>query len=327
MKIFITGASGFIGNRLAEKLAGDNHEVIVLIRDMSKASEFINKGINVISGDIFDIHKLKTGMKDCDWVFHLAAFTKPFSKDPDLSYKTNVTGTKNVIESARENRVKKVIITSTAGTLGYSPNGLPVDEETNNNPVYNTEYERTKSFAEAIALNYCSSEMDVIIVNPTRVFGPGKLTISNSVTKIIKLFNRGIWRIIPCDGEATGNYAFIDDVVSGHILAARFGISGERYILGGENLSYNDFFRICGEVSGKRRKLFFLKESSLKRIIRLAGLYSRFMGHPAVITEDWIDKYLKNWIVSSNKAQSQLNYKITPFEEGVRKTLLWLKSK
>jgi len=210
--------------------------------------------------------------------------------------------------------------------MGYSQNGLPVDEDTHVNPVYNTEYERTKSLAEKTALSYCSSEMDVIIVNPTRVFGPGKLTISNSVTKIIKLYNRGIWRIIPGDGEAIANYAFIDDVVSGHILAARFGVSGERYILGGENLSYHDFFRICGEVSGKRRKLFLIKELSLKRIVSLAGLYSRLVGHHAVITKEWIDKYLKNWNVSSNKAQSQLNYKITPFEEGIRKTLLWLKS-
>jgi nucleoside-diphosphate-sugar epimerase len=326
MKIFITGASGFIGKQLAEKLADDNHEVVVLLRDISKVNEFINKRIKGVSGDIFDTNKLKSGMKDCDWVFHLAAFTKPSANDPTISYRTNVTGTINVIEAARENGVKKVILTSTAGTLGYSHDGLPVDEATNRNPVYNTEYERTKSLAEKIAIEYCSDKIDIVIVNPTRVFGPGKLTISNSVTKIIKLYICGIWRIIPGDGESIGNYVFIDDVVSGHILAARSGISGERYILGGENLSYKDFFRITGVVSGRRRKLFLLSERSLKGIIRLAGLYSRIMGNPAVITEGWIDKYLKNWIVSSNKAQSRLNYKITPFEEGIKRTLLWLKS-
>jgi farnesol dehydrogenase len=326
MKIFITGGSGFIGSRLVDKLVEDNYEVFVLLRDSSKANESNNKRINIVSGDIFDINKLKTGMKDCDWVFHLAAFAKPYSKDPTLSYRTNVNGTINVLEAAKEIGVKKVILTSTAGTMSYSKNGLPVDEETNNKTFYNTEYERTKSLAERIALNYCSDKMDIIIVNPTRVFGPGKLTISNSVTRIIKLYKRGLWRIIPGDGKAIGNYAFIDDIVDGHILAAKFGVSGERYILGGENLSYNDFFRILGEFFGKKRKLLSLKERSLKRIVYFAGLYSDFIGNPSVITQGWIDKYLKDWIVSSHKAQSQLSYKITPFEEGIRKTLLWLKS-
>jgi NAD+-dependent farnesol dehydrogenase len=326
MKIFITGGSGFIGQCLAEKLASDNHDVTVLIRDTSKSDEFLKKGIHVIAGDIFNTGRLKTGMVDCDWVFHLAAYTKPSSKDPDLPYRTNVTGTVNVLDAARENGVKRVILTSTAGTMSYSQDGFPVDEETNINPGYNTEYERTKSLSEKTALNYPSDNMDIIIVNPTRVYGPGKLSISNSVTKIIKLYARGIWRIIPGDGKAIGNYVFIDDVVYGHILAARFGVNGERYILGGENLSYNDFFRVIDESSGRRRINFSLRESSLKLIVRLTRTFCRLTGTPEVLNEGWIDKYLKNWIVSSSKAQSRLGYKITPFAEGIKRTLVWLKS-
>jgi NAD+-dependent farnesol dehydrogenase len=326
MKIFITGASGFIGHKLAEKLAEDNHDVVVLLRDTSKADQFINKGIGIIKGDILDRKQLRNGMKDCDWVFHLAAFTKPSSKDPTRSYRTNVTGTINVIDAARENGVRRVILTSSAGTMGYSKNNLPVGEETNVDPVYNTEYERTKSLAEKAALNYSSDKLDVIIVNPTRVYGPGKLSISNSVTKIIKLYTRGTWRIVPGDGKAIGNYVFIDDVVSGHILAARFGINGERYILGGENLSYNDFFRVIAESSGKRRYLFYLRETSLKNIVRLTRAFCRLTGVPEILNEGWIDKYLKNWIVSSSKAQSGLGYRITPIAEGIRRTIIWLKS-
>jgi nucleoside-diphosphate-sugar epimerase len=266
-------------------------------------------------------------MSGCDWIFHLAAYTRPVSKDPELPYRTNVSGTLNVLEAAKAQSVRKVIITSSAGTLSYSRNGLPVTEETNNNPVYHTEYERTKAFSEKAAIEYNSENMDVIIVKPSRTYGPANLPISNSVTRIIRLYGMGLWRIIPGDGESIGNYVFIGDVISGLILAAMNGKGGERYILGGENLTYREFFNIIGDVYGRRRKLLTLKEPCLKRIVRIAGIYSGIIRKPPFISGEWIDKYLQNWILSSSKAESQLNYKITPFRDGAEKTILWLKSK
>ncbi len=326
MKIFMTGASGFIGSNLAARLAADNHQLTVLLRDPSKADDYRSMGLKIIYGDLSGKEKLKAGMENCDWVFHLAGHTKPVSQDPHLPFKTNVTGTINVIEAAKEQSVKKVIITSTAGTLGYSFNGIPVDETVTYNLQYNTEYERTKAFSEKAALDYNSDDLEVVAVNPTRVFGPGKITLSNSVTRIINLYGKGLWRIIPGDGNAIGNYVFIDDVVRGHILAALYGKGGERYLLGGENISYNDFFDTLGVLYDRKRKLVRIKETSLKRIVKMAGIYSRLTHKPAFVTEEWIDKYLRNWIVSSNKARTQLNYEITPFREAAEKTILWLRS-
>jgi len=326
MKIFMTGASGFIGSNLAARLARENHQVTILLRDPLKAEEYLSMGLKIIYGDLSNKEKLKSGMENCDWVFHLAGYTKPVSKDPQLPYVTNVTGTINVIEAAREQSVKKVIVTSTAGTLGYSLNGIPVDETVTISPRYNTEYERTKAFSEKAALDYNSDDLEVVAVNPTRVYGPGKITLSNSVTRIIILYGKGLWRIIPGSGEAIGNYVFIDDVVKGLILAAMHGKGGERYILGGENISYNDFFDTLGDLYNRKRKLVRLIEPSLKRIVKMAGIYSRIMNKPAVISEEWIDKYLRNWIVSSDKAKTQLNYEITPFREGAGKTISWIRS-
>jgi len=326
MKIFMTGASGFIGSNLAARLAADNHQLTIMLRDPSKADEYLSMGLKIIYGDRSGKEKLKSGMENCDWVFHLAGYTKPVSQDPHLPFRTNVTGTINVIEAAKEQSVKKVIITSTAGTLGYSFNGITVDETVTNNPHYNTEYERTKAFSEKAALDYNSDDLEVVAVNPTRVFGPGKITLSNSVTRIINLYGKGLWRIIPGDGNAIGNYVFIDDVVRGHILAATYGKGGERYLLGGENISYNDFFDTLGDLYDRKRKLVRIKEPSLKRIVKMAGIYSRLTHKPAFVTEEWIDKYLRNWIVSSNKARTQLNYEITPFREAAKKTILWLRS-
>jgi nucleoside-diphosphate-sugar epimerase len=325
MKAFITGATGFIGNRLAMKLADENHEVIVLLRDKSQAGQFIKKGIGIVEGDIFSHEALINGCKSCDTVFHLAAYTKPVSEDSSLPYRTNVVGTLNVLEAARESSVKKLVVVSTAGTLGYSLDSHPRDERSVRPASYGTDYERTKAEAEKAVLENATSCPEVIIVNPTRVYGPGKDSFSNSVTRIISLYGKGLWRILPGDGKAIGNYVFVEDVVDGIILASEKGIGGEQYILGGENLSFGDLFGVLGEVYGKPRKLVKVGEPVLKLIVKIVAAYSWLLHKQPVISDVWIDKYLKNYILSSKKAEMQLGYKITPFREGAGKTIEWLK--
>jgi nucleoside-diphosphate-sugar epimerase len=326
MKVFITGATGFIGNHLTEKLSRQGHDITVLVRNKCNAPQFSRNCNRVIEGDIFSHEALEKGMDGCDWVFHLAAYAAPTSLDPGIPYKTNVEGTVNVLDAALKQKIKRVVVTSTAGTMGYSGDGKPVGEETNKNLVYDTEYERTKFRAEMIATEY-SRDIDVIVVNPSRVFGPGKLSKSNSVTRMIKMYGQGIWRIIPGDGTSIGNYAFIDDVVDGHILAALHGKPGERYILGGENVTFDRFFETLGSVFGKRRRMLRINSSGLKRLAGVISIPGKIAGRPPVIADEWIDKYLKNWILSSDKAIKELSYKITPFGESVERTVAWLKTK
>jgi nucleoside-diphosphate-sugar epimerase len=325
MKVFLTGGSGFIGNRLIERLLSEYHEVRLLLRDPKNIQKFQDKNIAIIKGDLLDEEVLMKGMEGCDWVFHLAAFTKPWSKDPNLSFKTNVTGTKNVLEAALKCGVKKIVITSTGGTMSFSHDCKPVNELTNLNPVFHTAYEATKAEAERIAADYCIKGLHVVIVNPTRVFGPGKLSTGNSLTKIIKWYIAGFWRIMPGNGEPIGNYVFIDDVVDGYLRAIRSGRKGERYILGGENLSFKELFTILGEAAGRKRRMFYLSKGSLQIIMKTSSLLTKTLGIPPLITRDWIDKYMKNWIMSSEKAINELGYKITPFRDGVVKTISWLK--
>ena len=327
MRVFITGATGFIGSGLTKKLISENHEITLLVRDPATSPLRVNNKVRIIKGDLSDRSVLVEGMKDCDWVFHMAAWAKPSYKDPKIVTGINIDGTVNVFDAAIESHVKKVVFTSTGGTMSYSHDGYPVDENTNPDPVLHTLYEKTKAEAEKIARDYCKKGLDVITVNPTRVYGPGKLTQSNSMTKIIRLYISGLWRIIPGDGKSIGNYVFIDDVVEGHILAARFGRSGERYILGGENHSFRSLFDTIGDKAGKRRILVNLPAGLMKGIVKGFMFMSEINGSPPAITMDWIDKYLKNWIMSSTKASRELGYKITPLSEGVFRTLKWLKTK
>lgn len=324
MKVFLTGASGFIGTHLTSVLAREGNEVTALVRNPKVAVNF-SKEIKILRGDIFEKDTMKAGMEGCDWVFHLAAYAQPTSADRELPYRTNVEGTRNVIDAAITCGVKKLVFTSTGGTMGFSRNGLPVNEETNRNLDYHTEYERTKSAAEALAISASSSLTEIVIVNPTRVFGPGKLSKSNSVTRIMKLYGSGLWRIIPGDGTAIGNYAFIGDVVKGHILAARYGKGGERYILGGENVSFEKLFEELGRAYGRKRRMIRLSEQALRKTAKLTGIAGSVIGKPALISDTWIEKYLQNWILSSDKAVKDLSYRITPFEEAVDLTVQWIR--
>jgi farnesol dehydrogenase len=326
MKVFLTGASGYIGSSLASRLISEGHELSILLRDPVSVSSSIRKNSKILQGDIFNVEKLKSGTEGCDWVFHLAAYAKPTSLDKSLPYRTNVEGTRNILEASITSGVKKIVYTSTGGTMGWSCDGQPVSEETNKDIEYHTEYERTKSEAEKIAISVSSPSTEIVIVNPTRVFGPGKLSKSNSVTRIMKLYGMGLWRIIPGDGNSIGNYSFINDIVSGHIFAAEHGKGGERYILGGENISFSEFFEALGEAFNRKRKMIRMKSERLKKVAQLSGKVASVIGKPPVISEQWIDKYLQNWILSSDKAMKQICYRITPFEEAVDITVGWIKT-
>jgi nucleoside-diphosphate-sugar epimerase len=326
MKVFVTGGTGFIGARLTEKLIEDNHEVILLARSPSMVPYAGNEKVTVIKGDLSDKEKLKTGMKSCDWVFHMAAYAKASFSDPSVVTSINIDGTVNVFEAALESGVRKVVFTSTGGTMSYSHDGMPVDEETNKNPELHTLYEKTKAEAEKIAVGYKAKGLDVVIVNPTRVYGPGRLSESNSVTRIIKLYMSGLWRINPGDGSSTGNYVYVDDVAEGHILAAMHGRGGERYILGGENLSFNRLFDTIGSAAGRKRILIRLPAGLMKAIVKGITFFSRIFKVSPPITRDFLDKYLRDWIMSSDKAVRELGYRITPLSEGVAKTIEWLRT-
>jgi nucleoside-diphosphate-sugar epimerase len=326
MKVFITGGTGFIGSRLVEKLIAGNHDIILLVRDPLKLSSAEKERATIVKGDILDPESLIRGMTGCDRVFHLASYTKQVAKDPAMPYKINMEGTRNVLESAMECGIKRVIVTSTCGTLGFSEDDRLLTENSFAGAGSGTVYDRTKAEAEKTVLEYCIKGLYVVIVNPSRVYGPGKLTESNSLTKIIRWYINGKWRILPGSGKAKGNYVFIEDVVNGMISAADRGAKGERYILGGENLSLLELFDTIGESAGKRRRLIRLPAGILKMAVSTMQFISGLTGVPQAITREWLDKYLRDAVISSDKAKRELNYSITPFRKGAEMTIRWLRS-
>ena len=140
-------------------------------------------------------------------------------------------------------------------------------------------------------------------------------------------YYKGSWRIIPGNGNKIGNYVFIDDVVNGHILAMTYGKTGERYILGGDNVTFNEFFKSLENMTSTRRFMFRLPVFIMLATSAFMVAIARLSGTEAMITPAWIKKYLHDWELSSEKATQELFYKITPLEVGMQKTIDWLKTK
>jgi len=324
MRCLVTGATGFIGNRLVRELLNRQMQVHVLVRSENKLPADIREKATVFCGDITNQAAVDSAAKSCESVFHLAGFAGIWSKDKTIPYRTNVEGTKNILDAAVKHRVKKVVFTSSAATLPASEQGGLIDESSPLPDTYFTEYEQTKREAEQICMDYCSKGVDTVIVNPTRVFGPGLLNKSNSVTILIKKYIGGNWRFIPSDGNQLGNYVFINDVVDGHIRALKRGSPGEKYILGGTNVSYNELFNTIGEVWGKKYKLFHLPGTVMSAFATFELFCAENFGKPPLITPPWVKRYNQNRPVSSHKAIRELGYSVTPLPEGIEKTILWL---
>lgn len=325
MNIFITGATGYIGNNLAKRLAQEGHIVHALCRSANKKNLLDQPNIKIFEGDITDVVSVETAMRDCEQVYHLAAYARVWAKDPSTFYRLNVLGTKNVLDAAVKYGIKDVVFTSTGGVLGPS-NTAPVKEDDPRFGNVFNEYEDTKTQAEALCKEYCNKyNMRIVIVNPPRIYGPGVESESNAVTKLVKLYLKGKWKIMPGDGKRTGSYVHVDDVVNGHILAMEKGRAGERYILSGVNASYNEFFETLAKMSGKKNKLYnFPVWLMMVSGYAIMG-YTKLTGKPPLLTPKWIKKYLYDWSLSCEKAQKELGYTYRSLEEGLKETVEWVK--
>jgi nucleoside-diphosphate-sugar epimerase len=324
-KILITGATGYIGGVLAKRLLALGHEIVAPARKLPvKASH--NHGIQWFKADLHDTRVLNQAMNGVEEVYHIAAYARPWAKDPSTFHRINVEGTENILNAAEANGVRRVVFTSTAGVFGPSKDQLPVDESSTPWKQPYTEYDRSKIAAEVIARKRAARGQEVVIVNPSRVYGPGDPATINAVNKMIRLYLQGRFRFLPGDGSGLGNYVYVDDVVNGHILAMKKGISGENYILGGENISFQDFFRQLETVSGKHYKTYPMPIWLLKLAAKAMQWRADWFGIPPAITPEWVDRNEVHWMLSHQKATIALEYHTTPLKDGLQKTVSWLES-
>lgn len=323
MKSFITGASGYLGQRLAIKLAENGEKVHALIRNPKAVKTLEHPNIKVFFGDVLDDISIKTAMKGCDTVFHVAALARVWTKNSDDFYKINVGGTSNVIRISQELNVSKFIQTSSTGTIGPSLN-LPNNEETPRWSSFNNDYEISKSLADTELLKHVAKGFPGLIVMPSRIFGPGIASPSSGVNRIIIGFIKKGFAVIPKQSGVIGNYGFIDDIINGHILARDKGAIGEKYILGGENKTLGELFEVIKNRVNKNGLVLKIPVWPLSYY----SLFSQFLadrfGIEPRITPDLVKRLGQNSAFDCSKAISQLGYRITPFEEVIETTIRFL---
>lgn len=325
MKIFITGATGFIGKYLALKLAGAGHEVHALARPSAKTAALEQGGVRIFRGDLLDTASIAAAMQDCGQVYHLAGFARAWHRDRSTFHRVNVTGTKNVLDAASGLGVLKTVVASTAGVLPPSRNGTPVNEETPRRQHLYTRYERSKNEGEELARRYASRGLPVVIVNPTKVFGPGPVDESNSATLMIRNYLRGTWKVIPGNGKGVMDYVYVEDVAAGIQLAMEKGRIGEQYILGGENVSYDRFFNTAAGYAPAPRRLYKVPVPLIMGIACFEAAKAGIFGAKPLITPEWVRKIPFNWSKDWTKAKRELGYTARPFAESVRLTVDWLR--
>lgn len=325
MKVLVTGATGFIGRNLSFRLAEMGYQVTALCRNTAHPYLIPHKNIIPKKGDILDRESLAIAMKGCSQVYHTAALAKMWCRDKNDFYAVNVTGTRNVLELAGELAVAKVVYTSTCGVWGPTIK-YPMDENDPRIDGFAIDYERTKYLAEIEARVFSAKGLNVVTVNPSRVYGEGPVTDSNTVGKMISGYLKGKWRIIPGKGEQVSNYAYLEDVVNGHMAAMERGAAGNRYILGGEDISFNTFFSTLQQLSGKTFSMLKLPQKLIAAYSRFELLKTTLTGLPPVFLPEFAERLKKDQKYSSRKAIAQLNYSITPFEEGMAKTIHHIKN-
>ena len=257
-------------------------------------------------------------------VFTWQRLARAWSRNADDFYRVNVVGTENVFAVASEQKIPRVIFVSTASVFGPASAEKPVTESSPLAIELDSPYEKSKWECESLVTNYRKTGLNVLTVYPTRVLGPGELNPGNSLTSIISEFVAGRWRWIPGDGTSIGNYVFIDDVVDALSRVARYEAANRRFLIGGENLSFNQLASLLQRVTGRNRRMIHVPPWIIRLIARLAIIRSTWTGRPAFLTPAFVNKYLRDWNVDCQLAATELDDRPTPIADALQQTVAWI---
>lgn len=321
MKTLVTGANGFVGSAVVRLLLDKGHEVRVLVRPDSDRRNFEGLELEIIEGDLKESDSLKRAVTGCQKLFHIAADYRLWIPDPDNMYKTNVDGTRNLIIAATEASVEKIVYTSSVATLGINKNVINSDEST---PVslenMTGHYKRSKFLAEQEVIKLIKEQScPVTIVNPSTPVGPRDI----KPTPTGKIILDTIRNRMPAYVDTGLNIVHVDDVANGHLLAMDKGEIGERYILGGDNMTLASILEyICVSQD--------MSPPTIKLPHNLILPIAWFMERIADITHkepratvDSVQMSKKMMFFSSAKAKEKLGYQARPGVEGLRDAINW----
>jgi farnesol dehydrogenase len=323
VNLLLTGATGFLGKNVARALQARGHRLRVLARERSNLGG-LPEDAEIVRGDVTDALALRMAAAGCGAVVHLAGLVKMWVPEREAFDAVNVGGLRAALAAAREAGARLVY---TSSFIALGPAGPEPADESQVHPGrgFRNDYERTKAAADAVARDAAHAGQDVVMLYPGVVYGPGDLTDGNLVVKMVADHLGGKLPGIIGPGDRLWSYAFVEDVAEGHALALEKGRPGERYILGGENVSQNGFFETLGKISGvapPRRHIPYGVAAALG-----FGMYlwAELTGHPPQLTHQVVGVFREHWAYASAKAERDLGYRSRSLEDGLARTVNWLR--
>lgn len=319
--ILLTGATGYLGSQIAQELAARKMSFRVLVRDASRLPfDPVQAGCEVVTGDVCDISALRDAVRGAQAVIHTAALVKMWVRERGDFWRINVEGLQNLLRIASDSGVARIIYTSSFIALGPSSDAHAGEGLRHRGPYCN-EYEETKALALAWLRDEGFRQFPVVALCPGVIYGPGPKTEGNLVGGMIDQYLAGWLPGLLGSGEQRWSFSFNADVVAAHLAALEKGKIGEEYVLGGDNRSLNEFFRLLGDLTGVHRPVRHLPFAAGKMVGVIEVARARLLGHRPQLTPGVVDILKHDWVYSGAKAVRELGYSVTPLEQGLRKTM------
>ena len=323
MKSLVTGATGFLGSAVMRCLLTADHEVRILVRPGSDRKNLENFSVEITEGDLRDHQSLKRAIKGCDNLFHVAADYRLWVPDPETMHEINVNGTRALIMAATEEGIKRIVYTSSVATLGLKQDGSSANEDTPSNfTAIAGYYKRSKYLAEQMVKQLTDDhQLPLIIVNPSTPIGPGDIRPTPTGRIVLDtLMGR-----MPAYVNTGLNIAHVDDIAYGHLLAYQHGKLGERYILGGDNMSLLQILQTIDEINGTQQNRINIPISLMLPMAWLMEKIASFTHTEPRATLDSIRMAKKLMFFSSEKAHRELGYQYRPSIEALKDAVKWFK--
>ena len=324
MTALVTGANGFLGSAVVRALLAEGSAVRALVRSGSDRRNLDGLDVEVAAGDLTDRDSLRRAAAGCEAVFHVAADYRLWVADPKPMYSANVDGSVNVLEAAAAAGADRLVYTSSVAVLGLNKDRTPADEDT---PVTVEDmvghYKRSKFLAEqAVRKRAAEIEFPVVTVNPSTPIGPrdvkptptGRILLDAAAGRMPAYVDTGL------------NLVHVDDVAAGHLAAAKLGVPGERYILGGDDFTLERILRVVAEHVGRRASTIRLPHWSVYPLAVAAEALATLTKREPRVTLDGVRMSTKHMYFSSRKAQRELKYRWRDPKLGVAEAVDWFKA-
>jgi dihydroflavonol-4-reductase len=305
MRALVTGASGFVGSAVARALLRQGWQVRVLVRKDSDRRNLQQLAVEIVTGDLADSASLERALAGCEALFHVAADYRLAALEPTQLYRTNVEGTRNILQAARLAGTARIVYTSSVATIGLPADGSPGREDTSVGLADMIgHYKRSKFLAEQLVLDLARDGSPVIIVNPSTPIGPGDV----KPTPTGQLVLDAACGRMPAYIDTGLNVVHVDDVAAGHLLAFHRGRIGERYILGGQDMTLRAILGEIARIVGRKAPSIRLPRVAILPIAYAAEAWARATGGSTRITVEGVRMARKRMYYSSDKAVRELGY-------------------